>query len=408
MRDLLTPKRVLIGAGVMALVVLMWFFIPAGFKKKSSEKDPGQEAHTPGQVKLDQEAIQRAKIEAAPATMGPMANKVLLTGELVFNEEKTARVSSRLSGRVVKIIADYGAEVKKGDALAVIDSVELGQAQNSFLQAVASYNVAQKAYERALLLWQEKAISQAEFLERQAKVELGKAERDFAENRLHLLGLSDADIARLLRGGRKTQGPSFHAAVDSTFILRAPIAGRVVDRKVTPGLVVKAEEELFVVADTATLWCFVQIPEKDLPLVKPGCMTAIKVSALPQEEFTGCIDYIAAMVDKASRMTRARVQVNNSGGLLKAGMFATISATAGMRTALSVPEAAVAASGGEQIIFIEQEPGLYLKRAIKPGLKADGRVEVLEGLKEGERVVVEGVFTLKSELEKESLEAGHD
>ncbi|MBI4644968.1 MAG: efflux RND transporter periplasmic adaptor subunit [Deltaproteobacteria bacterium] len=320
MRDLLTPKRVLIGAGVMALVVLMWFFIPAGFKKKSSEKDPGQEAHTPGQVKLDQEAIQRAKIEAAPATMGPMANKVLLTGELVFNEEKTARVSSRLSGRVVKIIADYGAEVKKGDALAVIDSVELGQAQNSFLQAVASYNVAQKAYERALLLWQEKAISQAEFLERQAKVELGKAERDFAENRLHLLGLSDADIARLLRGGRKTQGPSFHAAVDSTFILRAPIAGRVVDRKVTPGLVVKAEEELFVVADTATLWCFVQIPEKDLPLVKPGCMTAIKVSALPQEEFTGCIDYIAAMVDKASRMTRARVQVNNSGGLLNRSM----------------------------------------------------------------------------------------
>jgi cobalt-zinc-cadmium efflux system membrane fusion protein len=406
MRNILTAQRILFGAGVLALVVLIWFFIPAGSKKKGPEKDHGQESHKPGQVKLDPEALERAKIGAAPAAVGPMANKVLLTGELVFNEEKTARVSSRLSGRVVKIIADYGAEVKKGDALAVIDSVELGQAQATFLQSVAGYNVAQKAFERARLLWQEKAISQAEFLERKSKFELAQAERDYAENRLHLLGLSDADIGRMFKP-KPRKGPSFHVEVDTTFPLRSPIAGRVVDRKVTPGLVIKAEEELFVVADTATLWCFVQIPEKDLPLINPGCMSAIRVSFLPQEEFTGCIDYIAAMVDKASRMTRARVRVDNSRGLLKAGMFATIAVTAGVRTALSVPEAAVAAAGGEQYVFIEQEPGLFLKRAIKPGLKAGGRVEVLEGLKESERVVVEGVFILKSELEKESLEAEH-
>jgi RND family efflux transporter MFP subunit len=181
----------------------------------------------------------------------------------------------------------------------------------------------------------------------------------------------------------------------------------VVDRKMTPGLVVKAEEELFVVADTATLWCFVQIPEKDLPLVKTGSPVIIRVSSLPQEEFPGTIDYIAAMVEKATRMTRARVRVENSKRELKAGMFATIAVTSGSRTALNVPGAAVVASGAEQYVFIEQEPGLYLKRVIKPGLKAGVRQEVLEGLKEGERVVVQGAFTLKSELEKESLEGGH-
>ena len=346
----------------------------------------------------------RAKIKVAEALKGPWPDKVLLTGELFFNEEKMARVSSRLAGRVVKITADYGVQVQQGAVLAVIDSVELGQAQNSFLQAVASYNVAQKAYERARLLWQEKAISQAEFLERQAKVELATSEMNYAENRLHLLGLNDTDIGRLLDTKPK-QGPRFHANVSSTFSLRSPISGRVVDRKVTPGLVVKADEELFTVADSATLWCFVQIPEKDLPLVKAGSPVTIKVSSLPRKSSAGTIDYIAAMVEKASRMTRARVRVDNRQGRLKAGMFANISVTAGERLALSVPESSVLTAGEGQYVFVEEEPGVFEKRLIEPGLKAGGRIEILKGLAAGDKVVVQGAFTLKSELEKESLEA---
>ncbi|MEW6657304.1 MAG: efflux RND transporter periplasmic adaptor subunit [Thermodesulfobacteriota bacterium] len=445
LRNFFTLKKIIIG--FLVLTAVFWFSLPGSAQKKAPDKDPGHksyqheshkpeghehddqkkdahkpggnekedhkheghknEALPPGQVKLDPEAVKRANLKVEPVASGSLADKVQLTGELVFNEEKTARVSSRLAGRVVKITADYGAEVKKGDALAVIDSLELGQAQNAFLQAAASYRVAQKAYERARLLWQEKAISQAEFQERQAKFELSTSERDYAENRLHLMGLTDSDIARMLRGSKSRKGPSFHAEVESTFTLRSPIAGRVVDRKVTPGLVVKAEEELFVIADTANLWCFVQIPEKDLPLVKTGSPVLIRVSSLPQEEFTGSIDYIAAMVEKATRMTRARVMVDNSKGDLKAGMFATIKVSSGSRIALNVPQTAVVASGAEQYVFVEQEPGLYLKRIIKPGLKADARVEVLEGLKKGERVVIQGAFTLKSELEKESLEAEH-
>ncbi|MCL4503775.1 MAG: efflux RND transporter periplasmic adaptor subunit [Deltaproteobacteria bacterium] len=431
-RNFFTLKKIIIG--ILVLAAAVWFFLPGGVQKKDPDKDHGHKAHKqeaqeskgdkhkddkhkghkdddkdeaqpPGQVKLDPEAVKRANLKVEPVAVGSLADRVQLTGELVFNEEKTARVSSRLAGRVVKITADYGAEVKKDGALAVIDSVELGQAQNAFLQAAASYRVAQKAYERARLLWQEKAISQAEFLERQAKFELAASERDYAENRLHLLGLTDADIARMVRGEQTRQGPGFHARVDSIFALRSPISGQVVDRKVTPGLVVKPDEELFTVSNTATLWCFIQIPEKDLPLVKTGAPVVIRVSSLPQEEFTGAIDYIAATVDKATRMTRARVRVDNSKGQMKAGMYATIKVSSGVRTGLNVPEAAVSASGAEQYVFVEQEPGRYLKRVIKPGLKADGQVEVLEGLKEGERVVVQGAFTLKSELEKESLEA---
>jgi cobalt-zinc-cadmium efflux system membrane fusion protein len=404
-RDLPATKWILITAGFLALVAAIWIFLPGGPREKGPEKAREPESHLPGSVKLSQEALREAKIAAAPATVAPMANKILLAGELVFNEEKIARVSSRLTGRVNQIIADHGSEVKKGDALAVIDSVELGQAQNAFLQAEAGYRVAQKAYERARMLWQEKAISEAEFLERQARFELALSERNYAENRLHLLGLIKDDIARVLRAGHKRPGPGFHAPVESIFTLRSPIAGRVVDRKVTPGLVVKPDEELFVIADTANLWCFVQIPEKDLAQVKPGSRVVIRVNSLPREEFAGVIDYIAATVDKATHMTRARVRVDNHQGELKAGMFATIQVSAGFRVGLNLPEEAISASGAEHYVFVEQEPGLYHKRLIKPGLKANGRVAVLEGLKEGERVVVQGAFTLKSELEKESLKA---
>lgn len=408
-RDLLKPKNILIVAGILALAAFAWILFSGGQPKQSgSAKDQkqGKESHQEGQVKLDPEALSRAKIEAVAVSRSPMEKRVQLAGELSFNEERLARVSSRLAGRIVKIAVDYGAPVRQGEVLAVIDSVELGQAQNSFIQAVASYRVAQKAFERARLLWREKAISQAEFLERQAKFELAQAEMDYAENRLHLLGLSDVDIGRLLKGSRSRSGPGgFHANVESTFPLRSPIAGRVVDRKVTPGLVVKVDEELFTVADTSSLWCFIQIPEKDLHLVTLGNRALVKVSPHPQEEFPGVIDYISETVDKATRMARARVRVDNSQGRLKAGMFATVQVAAGTKEGLNVPEAAVLAAGDEAYVFVEKEPGVYEKRVVKPGLKTGGRVEVLDGLAPGERVVVQGGFILKSELEKESLEA---
>jgi cobalt-zinc-cadmium efflux system membrane fusion protein len=159
---------------------------------------------------------------------------------------------------VVKIVADYGQMVKPGDVLALIDSVELSQAQMGSRQAAAKFNAAQKAYDRARLLYEGKAISRAELQERQARLEVERADLDYAQNRLRLLGAGGVAPASLPKGSRSA----------ASFALRSPIAGRVVDRKVTPSLVVKEDDELFTVADTSALWCFVQVPEKDLPLVK--------------------------------------------------------------------------------------------------------------------------------------------
>jgi cobalt-zinc-cadmium efflux system membrane fusion protein len=364
----------------------------------AEKKEP--EAPVPGQVKLTPEAVQLAKIETAPVVLGPLDNRVSFTGELVFNEERLAKIHSRVPGRVVQIVADYGQMVKPGDVLAIIDSVELSQAQMGSRQAAAKFNAAQKTYDRARLLYEGKAISRAELQERQARLEVERADLDYAQNRLRLLGAGGVAPASLPKGSRS----------GAIFALRSPIAGRVVDRKITPGLVVKEDEELFTVADTSALWCFVQIPEKDLPLVSAGSQATITVSSLSREAFPGRVDFLADMVDKATRTVRARVRVNNPDNRLKAGMFANIAVRVGQRTVLSIPETAVLAVNGELFVFVEMALGAYRKHLIKTGVKGAGRVEVLEGLDADEPVVVQGAFTLKSELEKGAFQgcgSGH-
>jgi cobalt-zinc-cadmium efflux system membrane fusion protein len=366
--------------------------------KHTETKEP--EAPAPGQVRLTPEAVQQAKIETAPVVLGPLDNRVLFTGELVFNEERLAKIRSRVPGRVVQIVADYGQMVKPGEVLAIIDSVELSQAQMGSRQAAAKLNAAQKAYDRARLLYEGKAISRAELQERQARLEVERADLDYAQNRLRLLGAGGNASASLPKGSRS----------GATFALRSPIAGRVVDRKVTPGLVVKEDEELFTVADTSALWCFVQVPEKDLPLVNAGSQATVTVSSLSGEEFPGRVDFLADMVDRTTRTVRARVRVDNPESRLKAGMFANIAVRVGQRTVLSVPETAVLAANGELFVFVEMAPGTYRKHLIKTGVKGGGRVEVLEGLDADEPVVVQGGFTLKSELDKGAFQgcgSGH-
>ncbi len=361
---------------------------PDDHDKHDDTKEP--EAAVPGQVKLTPEAVRQAKIETAPVVLGPLDNQVLFTGELVFNEERLAKISSRVPGRVVQIVADYGQTVKPGDTLAIIDSVELGQAQMAARQAAARFNAAQKAYDRARQLFEGKAISRAELQERQARLEVERADLDNAQNRVRLLGAGGTAPASLPKGFRS----------GAIFALRSPIAGRVVDRKITPGLVVKEEEELFTVADTSVLWCFVQVPEKDLPLVNVGAQAKVTVTSLSLEGFPGRVDFLADMVDKTTRTVRARVRVDNPGNRLKAGMFANIAIRVGSRTALSIPETAVLAANGEHFVFVEMAPGTYRKHLVKTGVKGGGLVEVLEGLEAEEPVVVQGGFTLKSELEK--------
>ncbi len=188
-----------------------WRHFHADHDHDHAAEEAQQETPVPGQVKLTPEAVKQAGIETAPVVLGPLDNQVPLTGELAFNEERLARIRSRVPGRVVQIVADYGQAVKPGSVLAIIDSVELSQASMASRQAAARVNASQRAYERARQLYEGKAISLAELQERQARLEVERADLENAQSRLRLLGASGAapaPLPKISQSGVKTLYPA--------------------------------------------------------------------------------------------------------------------------------------------------------------------------------------------------------
>ena len=366
------------------------------------ESSPHEEksAAAPRTVTLSPEAFTAAGIQVLPVEARTVAPEIHVTGTLAYDERKMARCTARVGGRVTRIVADYGARVSPGDALAWVDSPELGKAESALVRAVGVARVAKKEVERAKLLVQGMAISQAELLRREADAEAAETEALAAANTLRLFGLRDQEIEALTTG---EAGPT------SIYPVRSPIAGKVTERKVSTGKVVTPEEDLFVVADLSTVWLLLQIFEKDLPSVRPGAEVSIVGEIQTRERCTGTIDYVGDVLDPHSRTAAARALVDNRHGLLRPGQFlqARVSPKAdgdGGRAVPAVPASSLTELDGRTVTFVESGERSFEVRPVRTGRGAEEWVEVVEGLRPGERVAVEGVFTLKSEFLKAGFE----
>ena len=191
-----------------------------------------------------------------------------------------------------------------------------------------------------------------------------------------------------------------------------PVGGVVLEKTVTQGEMVSPEKALFTVADLSTLWVVIDIYEKDASRLRPGTGVKVSVTAFPEKTFKGKISYIADVVDENTRTEKARVTIDNSSGLLKPGMFATVlteATSGGAERIITVPEEAVIIDGTKRYVFIQTAPDKFIIREIAAGRTLGSRLEVTGGLKEGEMVAVKGAFILKSELKKGELvdEHGH-
>jgi cobalt-zinc-cadmium efflux system membrane fusion protein len=318
-------------------------------------------------------------------------------GNVQFNENKLAHVGSRVPGRVVEVRANLGDKVKQGDSLAIIDSTELGTAQSEYLKAKANFLAQEKAYERAKKLLEGKAISLGEYQKREAEYMTVRAEFKAAEDKLHLLGLSEAEVKHI---------GSEHV-INSKVAVRAPFSGTVVERHATLGEVIEPAANLFTLADLSTLWVIADLPEKDITLAKTGLPVEIKVSSYPDEVFKGTVAYIADQIDPSTRTVKVRTEVDNSLGKLKPEMFATIFITTQiMSDVLAIPQEAVQTDGNKKIVFIDKGNGGFEKREVSLGNQVDSFYQVVSGVKPGERIVTKGSFLLKSEAEKGEI-GGH-
>lgn len=360
---------------------------------KATEKAPQK-----GLVRLTHEEIDRAGIAVTPASKGEFRSHRDFPGTVEPDQHALAEISTLVRGRVVDVYADVGQEVKAGQLLAMLYSSDLGMAQSSYLKANAKLYVAERAYERAKSLLEEKVIGLAEAQRRQGDMIALRAEKREASDRLRLLGMSDEEIQRLDREQK----------IHSHVPIAAPFNGRVILRNLTKGEVVETTEKLFIVADLSEVWVTANIPEKDIPFIyhehPDRQFVEVRVSAYPHEIFHGKITYVGDVLDPATRTMRLRLELPNHQRRLKPEMFATVRIySEPEREVLMVPEPAVQRDRDRAFVFIQREPGVFEVRNVKVGESNGSQVKILEGLQEGEPLVATGAFILKSELTGEQI-----
>ena len=335
------------------------------------------------------------------AALEPFSAPIEATAAIELNGDRVAKISARTSGRLVKITASQGDAVKTGQALAWFDSPELGQAWAEYAKAKGRADLARKNLQREETLFAKKISPEKDVI--RARQELAEAEADltFAQEKFHLLGI---DVEQF---GNK-QGGDQHPLIAVT----SPISGSVIERAATQGEVVSPDKPLFTVADLSKLWVIIDIYEKDLGRISRERRSKCRQRLMPRRAFGGLSPILARSWMKRRRTVKARVEVENADRFLKPGMFATVTIEAkGVQTekAIMLPEEAVFLDGSKNYVFIQTAPEKFEMREIAVGRTLGNRLEVINGLKKGEPVVVKGAFILKSELKKGELadEHGH-
>ena len=331
-----------------------------------------------------------APVAATPASAGGVGFEV--PGQVEVDPRRVALVSSRIAGRVERLAAVEGDRVGAGQLVAYLYSP-------AFL--VAQADLAQAERRAALLAGTEDARG-------------ARALADAARRRLRLMGAGEAEVRRAAAGDEP----------QAALALRAPLAGSVMEAHVLAGAAVEPGAPVFTVADLTVVDVVAEVPEQSLPLVRTGQRATVGIAAFPALRFDGEVERLRDALNPETRTVRAVIHVPNVGRRLRPGMFATVrlevatgealgaSSAAGAGAAvLTIPEAAVVTDGERRFVFVEVGTRAYERREVRvtplaPSGSSAPRaasVAVRDGLRAGERVVVSGAFTLKSELGKASL-----
>jgi cobalt-zinc-cadmium efflux system membrane fusion protein len=280
--------------------------------------------------------------------------------------------------------------VRAGELLAEIESASVGEAVAHYLSARAAAAASRAERERVEGLAAQQLATGRELEQARAASATNDAAVQGATQRLLALGLGTDDL-RGLHGAT-----ALHRVA-----VRAPIAGRVVDRPAVLGQVVEPTTPLLRIADPSRLWVQLRVFERDLHRVHNGDAVTLAVASTPDRVLTGVVGHISPSLDHDTRTARVRVEVTDRDEALRPGQFveARVSAAAERgREALLLPRDATVQFEGRDAAFVEVGDGLYELRTLSLGVQDEDRVEVLRGLAEGERLVVAGAFALKSEL----------
>lgn len=387
-RHPMTPQCIQWGCAIILLATTTGCDSPVG---DAAVKSPEPEQ---GIVRLTTEELANAGLEIQTLARREFRTHRDFPGVVTPNQHASADVTALVRGRVVEVYADLGDQVRKGDLLAMLYSEELGMTQSAYLKADATLYVAERSYERAKYLLTEKVLALADAQKRKGEMLSLRAEKREARDRLKLYGMSDEHILHL--DGEDAIRPSVP--------IMAPFDGRVIARNLTKGEVVETTEKLFTVADLSEVWVIANIPEKDIQYIHPDGSSVdqsvdVLVNAYPDHIFHGAITYVGDVLNVATRTMNLRLELPNQDNKLKPEMYATVRVYSEPEpNVLAVPETAVQRDRDRRFVFVQQDAQSFEARDVTLG-ESNGRdVKILDGLQEGEQVVVKGAFVLKSEL----------
>jgi cobalt-zinc-cadmium efflux system membrane fusion protein len=334
-----------------------------------------------------QDTAKTAGIEWVPVIERKSTSALLAPARLAYDATRLAQINARSPGVVKALNVDVGAKVKKGAALLVIDSPNVGADRARLAAARSRVATAEENLARQQKLVTEGLAAQQSLLTAEQELAAAKAEQ----------GALGASLSILGAGGGGLGG----------YTLTAPLDGVVTERRVTIGKLVNEEDVLLEIVDTRSMWADVEVADGDLPRVRVGQDVVLTFQGLGERELKGVIAYVAPAVDSQTRTAKVRVPLDNPDGALRANMFgqARIAASDG-RVTLVVPRAAVQRTGDVEFVFVRLSDTEFETHRVKLGTGDEQSVEVTSGLTAGQEVVTTGSFLLKTETSKESIGAG--
>lgn len=306
---------------------------------------------------------QRIGVTIGTAEITPLVMAIRTVGIVRPNETRVAHIHLKTEGWVQKLFVSFtGQNVKASDPMLSIYSPAFYSAQRELLIALQAA----------------KAVSSPE---QQIVV-------DAARQRLALWDVPEQDINALEKTGKTV----------TSLTLRSPINGTVLEKKAFEGQYVAPQDELFLIADLSTVWVQAKVYEYELPHVQLRMPATVTLPAFPDEQFTGRISFIDPTVEEPSRTVQVRIELPNEQGHLKPGMFANVLIIHEMGQGLTVPDSAVIRTGTRDLAYRAEGDGRFAPVEVKISpLHFEGRFQVLEGLKAGERVVTSANFLIDSE-----------
>jgi len=347
-----------------------------------------KEAHEEPEIRLSEAQSKAAGIAVQAAGAATLRVVVQFSGEIRFNDDRTAHVVPRLAGVAEAVPAILGQRARKGQVLAVIASTSLSEQRSELMTAQRRREAARATFEREKKLWLDKISAEQDYLQAQTALQEAEIAVQNASQKLAAVGANGSSSGL------------------NRFEIRAPFDGTIVEKHLSLGEAVAETAGIFTVSDLTSVWVEFAVAPKDLAAVQVG-QTAIVSSTAFDSKAEGVISYVGALLGEQTRTARARVTLTNPKGAWRPGLFATVAVLGdAQELPLAVSAEAVQTIDEQPMLFVAV-PGGFIARPVKVGRSDGTTLEVLGGLQAGETYASTNTFVLKSELGKAGAEHGH-